>query len=957
MPLRLITGPANAGKTKLLIDELCQHAAGRQPALLLVPSAPDVSRALGWLSERAPLGVGVRTFDAFLDDLWERHGDGRVIATPVQRLAVLEESGNAWKPQWLTPPALTPGAVTVLERLVQRAAESAIPIEPAAVPAGYARDLAVFAASYSSTLRAAGLIERAEAHRLVAESAEAIAVPSLVACDGFTGLTPAQEAFIRRVSTRSDVLLALTYSPEAPATSAARPLVERLLVQAKEVRLGPPAGERPAELERLARRLGTAGDAEVTASGAVVLSEAWGRDAEAARIVREVQEAISVGIEPASIAVVFRDAASHLREMRAAFADAGIPMAADVQLSYSGIPFGRALLLALRVVSLSHNALLDLLRSPYSPASAEVLDAYDAHARGSRETGLGSALRWFGRHERDTADFLHQLRRALSARAVDEAERRWYAIVSEMLARAAGSADLYADAAAARVFMDALRGLCEAGRKEISPDTLFAVLRRATVTLDEEAANDAVRLLGAERARGASYRCLIVGGLNAGEFPRTSREDALADPTLAAAFSRARIDLASRVGHDEERLLFYQLVTRASERLVLSRQSHGEEGQPLRGSIFLDEVLDLYRDPVSLEYYAGEPPVRRLGLDGVAMGVEAPVSERRTMRSEALSPEPGACGRLREARRRARPRPSGISEQVRRHMADRECFSASELETYLQCPYRWAIQRLVQPRELDERVDQAAMGLLGHEILHRFYQILPERTGARRVTGAVLGEARELHAEVAIGCLSRIAPSGVMEAMSCRTVVRQTLGLIEADSWMLPGFEPVHHEWTFGGDGDAGEDFGDFSLLGRVDRIDSDGARLVLTDYKSGRIGPEHGVAKFEVEGTLQLPLYAAVAQRRLGGSVAAVLYRSFRGGKPRGMVRADVAADGSFVSTDVLPDATAVEAEIRVAIERARGAIERMRTGDIAAEPRSGACPPYCPATGFCAGWRPGRA
>jgi primosomal protein N' len=68
--LRVVIGSANAGKTGVLHQRIRECAAQGGRAALLVPSAPDVTRALAELAPAVPLGLEGRTLDAFLDRLW-----------------------------------------------------------------------------------------------------------------------------------------------------------------------------------------------------------------------------------------------------------------------------------------------------------------------------------------------------------------------------------------------------------------------------------------------------------------------------------------------------------------------------------------------------------------------------------------------------------------------------------------------------------------------------------------------------------------------------------------------------------------------------------------------------------------------------------------------------------------------------------------------------------------------
>ena len=91
----------------------------------------------------------------------------------------------------------------------------------------------------------------------------------------------------------------------------------------------------------------------------------------------------------------------------------------------------------------------------------------------------------------------------------------------------------------------------------------------------------------------------------------------------------------------------------------------------------------------------------------------------------------------------------------------------------------------------------------------------------------------------------------------------------------------------------------------------------------------------------------AHVASRRLGLEVAGGLYRSVRHGRARGFIRDDCAA-GQFTRTDVR-SAADIDVLVEEAVARARSAVEGIRQGVIAAQPRKRPCPSYCAARSIC--------
>lgn len=969
MALQIITGPANAGKTGVAYARARSCAAAGGSAAVLLPAAPDVARVSPEFASSSPVGIRVTTVDGFIDALWVATGDGRELLTATMRGLLVAQTVKICHST--APHAIweTPGTVTLLERLAMRAAEAGVEgvcLPDAGRPASATASEALLHGlhTYRSLLRQANLVERAEAHRAVSDSLDTTPLPDVIVINGVTGLTAAQESFVVAASRESEVVVCLTHDETVPATCGTRPLVERLAMHGTAF----PAPETRAfttepELRCLERSLGgpPRGGA-VIAAGAVRVSEAWGDEAEAARIVREVQDAIATGIEPGRIGIVLRDAAQYISPLGAALAE--VPLAAewDVRVPFGASGLGRVLQVVARLDSAAPTERMDVLRSPYSPGDAATLDILDARLRRSEDVSPGRFARLCHEADPEIGAFVMAVQRATAA-TEDDAVRRWSGVVAGMLGRAWPRAmhaamPLMVDAGAARVFMTAVTGAVESGSGSLTD--LQHMLRRARIAITSTDDPSRVQVMSAERARGRRFECVVVGGLNDGRFPRAVAEDPLRMSGIADTVPGLGVDTAARSDREMERLLFYQVATRASRRLVLSWQSHDSEGRPKRPSIFLEEVLDLYRcsDEIRAEA-AGEQHVQRgpepavLGPDWFTGHSAGPLTERRALRSASIPGSSGRAvpaegdGRIAGAQRRARRPACELSDTARRVLSDRTVFSVSEIEAYLQCPFAWFVAYVLRPRPLDSRFDAAAIGRVGHGVLHRFYTEYQRTTGRARVSPESLQEAQALYRHIAESSRAEVRTRRPSEELAVHTVIAGGARVIEADADLLPGFVPAHLEWSFGSaEGDEPESFGDFALIGRVDRIDVSETDLVVMDYKSGTLGPEWAHAAFERMGRVQLPLYAKTAARRLGRTVAGGLYRPIGAARPRGFIRADLPGQ-SLVRTDRV-DGTDIEALIDDAIRRASCAVDGMRAGAI--EPvANGSCPSYCSARAVC--------
>lgn len=963
MALDVFAGAANTGKTGVVYARLRSQFRTGGTAVLLLPTAPDVARDARALAAEVPLGLRIATFDGYLDGLWDAHGDGRRIVERAQRLAVLAETVSTVRLKELADSSQTRGFVSTLARAAERAAESPPLTELDVSPNGAGGEVLAILAAYQDALRNRGWIERGEAQRSLASGAGELNLPDLIVAHRFTGFTPAQEGFLVASAGRVEVMATLPYDEAVPATHAGQALMERLRAAGRVHHQESGETYSSPELVRIERALGGGPAQPVPAAGAVVITEAAGNAAEAALVVREVQEALEMGLAPNRIAVAFRDPAARLLSLREAFEEAGIEAEWDVRVPFGQTGLGRALLLLLDVYGGAGDraGFMDLLRSPYSPASGDAIDELDARLRQSRVVDLSAVERACRGLGSEVGAFLRRARAACGASGGDAALASWYDLVTTMLGSARGGAPLLdldglLDAAAQAVFMTVVAESTDGTTAPLAPARLGTVLRESVVTLGSSDTRDRIQVMGADRLRGRRFECVVLGGLTAHEFPRPMREDPLSERCVIDTLAAAGIDVTPRGTLADERLLFYQVVTRASSRLVLGRRTHDAEGRVLAPSVFLEELLDLYRDPTDGGWLHGEPPRRTLGADGFADEPDAPRTPRRALRAAARCVGEGkpvdstlaADGRLTHAVHRARSRSGRLGGQIAAELAAREVFAVGEIEVYLQCPFRWYVERTIRPAGLDTEMDAARSGLLAHEMMRRFYEEFLARSGEQRVTPDTLPAALRTLAEVAGECTQRVTAVGLTEKVGVRQVVLGAERLVTADAELLSGMVPAYREWSFGlADDDPPERFDEFALRGRIDRIEVDRTRLVVTDYKLGTVDAGRACAAFEREGLVQLPLYAAVASRRLGLEVAGGLYRSLRSGRARGFIREDCASE-QFTKTDVRSQAD-IAMLIDEALGQARGAVEGIRQGRIAAQPRTRPCPSYCAARAIC--------
>jgi ATP-dependent helicase/nuclease subunit B len=973
MALTLVTGRANSGKTGAMYEALRAAADDARMPVLLLPTAPDVQRAVAEFSHTHPLGIRVEQFDRWIDGLWSLHGDGRRPAADAQRRLLMAEAVRESRVRVLERSARTAGFVSLMSYVARSAAEEGRPALEKAVPRSTADAEALsLLRRYHECLDDADLLEPAEAARVLAVSPPPPAGPIFV--HRFSDLTRSQEALLIALAALDDVWVSLPWEATFPASAALDPLIERLSGVAKRHHC--PAGEEGAdpELGRFEDGLFRAPAAKEP-GGAVLFCTAAGVEAEASLIAERAAEA-AARFGPGRVAIVFRDAARHLEHVGRALAGAGVPADLDVLVPAARTPFGRALASLLEwAAGGDAERLVSFLRGPFSGADPDEVDVLDARWRSGGALRRDRAAREAGRTGPDVARALALAARVCGGEGTAPAPEDWQELAGVLFAAAHGAsggsngglgpvqrAGAEEDAGALRVLLEVVSTLAGIQPARVGRQDVMDAFSEAHTVAGHSERPGHVQVTEAHRLRSRRFDAVIVGGLTSTDFSAEGRASA------AAELADRLLGLERPSLQASERLLFYNVCTRAKKQLVLTRQTADSDGTYIRASVFWEEALDLYRPPAADASGEAESAfvAHAVRLSDLERAAPALTPGRAALRAAARERSVEVAGRPALARGGAR-RGQLRDPEVLAWLAAREEFSATELEAYARCPFRWFYEKAVRPEGLDVSFDALGRGDLAHRAIAAFYAGLPARLGVGRVTPEVLAPALAWMGEAFQSALedSRTPGRATLAEEGEVTQVRAwVLDLVARDQHFLPGFVPVRSELRFGAlrgptdlqaDGAVGDsaaprpgpvDLGGFLLKGVIDRVDEGSAGLVITDYKTGAASPR---ARFGPDRVLQVPLYAAAAQAMLGRPVVAGLYRSLRSGSARGFWRGDVVDSPGLTSNDRVEDTDSVAGIIDEAVETARAAVAGIRAGAIPAAPTSvGACK-YCAAASFC--------
>jgi ATP-dependent helicase/nuclease subunit B len=971
--LTLITGPANAGKLRRLLDAYVEALAAEP--VLIVPTRPDVELVERELVARcgALLGGSVGTFD----DLFRRIGPGEgapglPAATEAQASLVLARAVAGTSLNGLSASARSRGFVGALREAI-RDLESGL-LEQDALQG----DLARLYAAYRAELERFGLTDRELARaraagRLGSDLAAWHREP--VFLYGFEDFTAAEWSLVQALAGRADVTVSLPYEAARPAFASLRRTMDDLaaLAAGRIEELTPRHAEvaHPA-LAHLERTLFD--DAHPTEpppiEGALRFFEGAGVRGALELVGEEVLDLLRGGTEPEQIGLVCPSLERWRAPIETAFGTLGIPYAFEARLPLGATPYGHALLSVLRYAWLGgerRGELFAYLRSPYSGIPRHNVDFLEGRLRGRAITA-----------RQRVEETVEELRPG----ALEQVDRLrvdgpLLAVVGELavaMLRCAHGLESPPTGEAARLdlraheqctrLLDELAGWERLTSEPLTREDLIAALEQTDVRGASPGEPGRVAIVDLLRARTRRFEAVFLLGLEEGSLPRRARVSPFLDDDERRRLG-GRLERPDQVSRD--RYLFYTACVRATRRLYLVREAAGDEGSPREPSPFWEEVAAVFdADDVArwtrrralseLTWPLGQAPSERERLRALAQ-LAAEKDEAET--ADALARANGWERRLERARL-AFARPTRLRHPaVLAELAARTSFNVTELERFADCSSAWLIDRVIDPRTIDAEVDPKLRGMVAHTALFRFYSRLPKELGAEQVSEERLEDAMRI---LRI-CLDE-AVAGVR--MDTTELQRQELAeslwrdleqVIRDEARSEVPLVPRRFEVSFGSERSAPElqrglDLGDgLSLGGKIDRIDLDpfSARGIVQDYKAGKHA--HSAREIERELRLQIPLYMLVLRDLVGIEPLGGVYRPLAGDrKARGLLRADAREEAlpGYVDNDYLDD-EAFWSQVEGAKETALELAGRIRKGDVRHDPKNGECPTWCDLWPMC--------
>jgi ATP-dependent helicase/nuclease subunit B len=407
-------------------------------------------------------------------------------------------------------------------------------------------------------------------------------------------------------------------------------------------------------------------------------------------------------------------------------------------------------------------------------------------------------------------------------------------------------------------------------------------------------------------ARGLPHKHVFVLGLSEGLFPLRQPEDPLYLDNERQQLSDGGLPIKTAAQRAADDGLFYELISLARASLTLSRptvkdgapwvESHlwraaaaaftDASDQITAHEVRLGVIVDLNSaatpdeaaTAVALHLTAPQAAEPALGAYNWLLQNAAPLWENirqgHIIEARRLSPVPhdAHTGLIRDP---------ALIKQLAQHLGPDHVWSASQLNDYGICPFRFFVNRVLRIEPLQEPrlgMDARQLGLLNHKILEDTYRQLARR--GMTIEPGNVDEALDLLEAVATAALDaapqqlgfRQSPVWEQE----KTVLLNRLrALVRHDftdmndklakaGYPVEGRHPYDTETPFGiGQFGAllkvGDDAPPIRVTGIIDRIDRVGDDVLVLDYKTGTTAIK--IQELEAGRNFQMMLYVLTAQ------------------------------------------------------------------------------------------------
>ena len=687
---------------------------------------------------------------------------------------------------------------------------------------------------------------------------------------------------------------------------------------------------RPAGLRAVERSLfrqdypgHTAGSAGISVTGGLRIRGAPQGEGLGRLLAREVRDLLDSGVDPEDVLIVFPDWSEQADIALEIVRDWGLPVHAEPRRPLASDPAVAALLLAIGLPTegwVTDN-LIRLLRNGQVQPRWPGADAYSLAASASIIKtssvfrGKEPLIRWLDRTINNEKGQTVKGDRVRVAREIVTTlfsllgpldQSRPFADQVEQLVRIVETLRLGQSASVGLdTFRDALEDqadiLHRLGQGKLPWTWLEFVRAVESIVLDlcvpiEPVRPGSVRMATVAQAEGARASHVLLADLAELTFPASAAVEAFLSlrPGVAP-------DQDTRRTFSREMLRFLRVLGSAETGVVLIYPTTNAKGQELLRAGFLDELIDLFTpeavaschtafgrvDPALVDSpeLAGSPRDRRVRATALARmrGDRSPLAELAGRPAHRRILE-GTAAALQVLAQRDRGTPFGEFDGLLNdghailNIADsfdsRYRFSASQLETYIACPFQFFCRYVLElePTERRDEIDEdyTERGSQIHNILQKLEEMKQHRGEDESPEQlAQIAVSAELSIEVDDASEVDLGLAEIEQRRLIQTIDRYVVQLRDYENDPSARITPHKFEVDFGKDDkdntflEIGRGTRTVRLQGKIDRIDlvdtPEGRGFRVIDYKSGAGPSATDVRKARL---LQLPLYAMAVEQ-----------------------------------------------------------------------------------------------
>lgn len=492
-------------------------------------------------------------------------------------------------------------------------------------------------------------------------------------------------------------------------------------------------------------------------------------------------------------------------------------------------------------------------------------------------------------------------------------------------------------------FQDTLDAYEEAGASEhlVDPEVFqmeLAELLAAANRAPQAGRAGAIRLVRLNDLVGEELDLVIVIDANDGALPRDVAPITLISEGLDSAMTRLLRDGGAFGELAARDLAALGCVAAESSRMVFittSEQSADAPSTPSRVVVSLERAgLTIESTEVAIREVAqSSEEVRRRSL------IEF---ERESFFLDPMRQTSEIVGVLNATPRLSQTLTDETGGTPRRAMA------VTALERFAQCPFKGYAQVILGARESEEQKelpDAREEGNLGHSALCAAFTATRVEWAIRPRDPAAIMARGLTAADTALDAVSGHAPLRAIVRLRIRESVRALLErALSEESWDFALAEQAFGSSSIASSWPAFDLAGVLWLRGSIDRLDqAHGRNLVrVVDYKRSRSTVRSSTAALG-ETALQVPIYAAVAARRLKASATGTYLPM----QPRDLALEPAGRVNAETRVSALVDRASKNAsEIEV---RAIDIVRSARSGRVAPLPAKESECSYCDVSGAC--------